>query len=54
MKITAEHYDYTYTIETPYDDLTVDQVRGLVNDLLKAMGYDVSDEWLPGIKDVNL
>jgi len=43
MKITLEQYDYTYTVETPYDDLQADEVMQIVIDLLKAAGYPMGD-----------
>jgi hypothetical protein len=43
MKITLEQYDYTYTVETPYDDLQADAAMQMMIDLLKAAGYPMDD-----------
>ena len=42
MKIEIKHYGATYTVETPNDDLTTDEIFDIFTGLLIQLGYQQS------------
>jgi hypothetical protein len=39
MKIEIKHYGFTFTVETPNDDLTTDEMFDIFTGLLIQLGY---------------
>lgn len=39
MKIEIKHYGYTYTVDTPNDDLDTDSILDILVGLLEQTGY---------------
>ena len=39
MKIKIKHYGFTYTVETPNDDLEAVEVLDIITGLLIQLGY---------------
>lgn len=40
MKITIESYGTKYSVETEYDDLTIDEYKDYIVNLLISSGFD--------------
>ena len=48
MKLTLKHYETTYSIEQPKEDLTLEEVmEQMVRPVIKSMGYpeECFNEW---------
>ena len=45
MKITIEHYEQTYSIETKHDDLTYCEFQNLIEKISHSLGYPSKEIW---------